>query len=55
MCSINSLPMLSHADLRLKEEALSKVRLLDAPPGRFRPDGELLAFREGRGLCRLRP
>jgi hypothetical protein len=36
-----------HADLRLKEEALSKVTPLDVPPGRFRPDDELLAFLEG--------
>src|SRR5262249_43587905 len=33
MCSINSLSMLSHADLRLKEEALSKVTPLDVPLG----------------------
>ena len=55
MCSINSLSMLSHADLRLKEEALSKVTPLDVPPGRFRPDDERLALLEGLGLCRLRP
>jgi integrase/recombinase XerD len=36
-----------HADLRQKEEALSKVTLLDVPSGRFRPDDELLAFLEG--------
>jgi hypothetical protein len=43
-----------HADLRLKEEALSKVTPLDVPPGRFRPDDELWAFLEGLGLCRIR-
>jgi hypothetical protein len=47
--------MLSHADLRLKEEALSKVTTLDVPPRWLRPDDELLAFLEGLGLCRLGP
>jgi hypothetical protein len=46
-CSSNSLQMYLHADLRQKEEALSKVTPLDVPPGRFRPDDELLAFLEG--------
>ncbi len=36
-----------HADLRQKEEALAKVPPSDLPPGRFRPDDELLAFLEG--------
>jgi hypothetical protein len=44
-----------HADLRLKEEALSRVTPLDVPPGRFRPADEPLAFLEGLGLCRIRP
>jgi len=35
------------SDLRQKEEALAKVTPLDMPPGRFRPDDELLAFLEG--------
>jgi hypothetical protein len=35
------------APLRQKEEALAKVTPLDMPLGRFRPDGELLAFLEG--------
>jgi integrase/recombinase XerD len=35
------------ADLRQKEEALAKVTPLHMPPGRFRPDDELLAFLEG--------
>ena len=36
-----------HTDLRRKEEALCKVTPRDVPPGRFRPDDELLAFLEG--------
>ena len=36
-----------HADLRLKEVALSKVTALEVQPRRFRPDDELLAFLEG--------
>ena len=35
-----------HAHLR-QEEALAKVTPSDLPPGRFRPDDELLAFLEG--------
>ena len=35
-----------HTDLRQKEEVLAKVTPLDMPPGRFRPDDELLAFLE---------
>jgi hypothetical protein len=42
------------AELRLKEEALPKVPPWDVPPGRFRPDDELLAFLEGLGLCRIK-
>ena len=36
-----------HADLRQKEEALAKVTPSDLPPGRFRPDDELLPILEG--------
>jgi integrase/recombinase XerD len=45
--SVETTQMYLHADLRQKEEALSKVTPLDVPPGRFRPDDELLAFLEG--------
>ena len=45
--SVETTQMYLHADMRLKEEALSKVTPLDVPPGRFRPDDELLAFLEG--------
>ncbi len=44
--SVETTQMYLHADLRLKEEALSKVTPLDVPPGRFRPDDDLLAFLE---------
>jgi integrase/recombinase XerD len=45
--SVETTQMYLHANLRQKEEALSKVTPLDVPPGRFRPDDELLAFLEG--------
>jgi integrase/recombinase XerD len=45
--SVETTQMYLHADLRQKEEALSEVRPLGVPPGRFRPDDELLAFLEG--------
>jgi len=45
--SVETTQIYLHADLRQKEEALAKVTLLDMPPGRFRPDDELLAFLEG--------
>jgi hypothetical protein len=45
--SVETIQIYLHADLRQKEEALAKVTTLDTPPGRFRPDDELLAFLEG--------
>lgn len=45
--SVETTQMYLHADLRLKEEALSKMTPLDVQPGRFRPDDKLLAFLEG--------
>ena len=45
--SVETTQIYLHADLRLKEEALSKVTPLGVQPGRFRPDDELLAFLEG--------
>src|SRR5262249_27642064 len=53
--SVETTQMYLHADLRLKEEALSKMTPLDVPTGRFRPADKLLAFLEGLGLCRIRP
>jgi integrase/recombinase XerD len=45
--SVETTEMYLHADLRQKEEALAKVPPSNLPPGRFRPDDELLAFLEG--------
>jgi integrase/recombinase XerD len=45
--SVETTQIYLHADLRQKEEAITKVAPLDMPPGRFRPDDELLAFLEG--------
>ena len=45
--SVETTQMYLHADLRLKEKALSKTAPLDVKPGRFRPDDKLLAFLEG--------
>ena len=36
-----------HADLELKEKALAKTTPIDVPPGRYRPNDELLAFLQG--------
>ena len=36
-----------HADMRMKEKALARVAAPAIPPGRFRPDDQLLAFLEG--------
>jgi site-specific recombinase XerD len=33
-----------HANLQMKEEAMAKTLPLDVPPGRYRPDDELLSF-----------
>jgi site-specific recombinase XerD len=45
--SVETTQMYLHADLRLKEEALSRMTPLDVQPGRFRPDDTVLAFLEG--------
>jgi len=44
--SVETTQMYLHADLRLKEQALSRVTPLDVKPGRYRPDDKLLAFLE---------
>jgi len=36
-----------HADMQLKEKALSRTESLGAKPTRYRPDDKLLAFLEG--------
>ena len=45
--SMETTQMYLHADLKLKEKALAKTAPLDVPPGRYRPDDELLAFLQG--------
>lgn len=44
--SVETTQIYIHADLRLKEKALSRVAAPDAGPGRYRPDDKLLAFLE---------
>ena len=44
--SVESTQMYLHADLRLKERALSSTASLGIKPARYRPDDELLAFLE---------
>ena len=36
-----------HADMRIKEKALSRVAAPALPPGRFQPDDQLLSFLDG--------
>jgi integrase/recombinase XerD len=38
--------MYVHADLTLKERALSRTAPIGGPPGRYRPPDDLLAFLE---------
>ncbi len=45
--SVETTQMYLHADLRLKEQALSRTTALGVKPARFRPDDQLLAFLEG--------
>jgi integrase len=45
--SVETTQMYLHADLRLKEQALSRTAPVDAKSGRYRPDDTLLAFLEG--------
>ncbi len=44
--SVDTTQIYLHADMRLKEKALSRVAAPTARPGRFRPDDQLLAFLE---------
>lgn len=44
--SVETTQMYLHADLRLKEQALSRTTPLDIKPGRYRPRDQLLAFLE---------
>jgi integrase len=45
--SVKSTEMYLHADMRLKEKALSRTTPLGVKPARFHPKDKLLAFLEG--------
>ena len=45
--SVETTQIYIHADMRMKEKALSRVAAPNTLPGRFRPDDQLLAFLEG--------
>lgn len=44
--SVETTQIYIHADLRMKEKALSRITAPDTKPGRYRPDDKLLAFLE---------
>jgi integrase/recombinase XerD len=44
--SLETTQIYLHADMRLKEKALSRITAPAASPGRYRPDDQLLAFLE---------
>ncbi len=44
--SVETTQVYIHADLRMKEKALSRVAAPETRPGRYRPDDKLLAFLE---------
>lgn len=44
--SVETTQMYLHADMRLKEEALSRITPVDLKPSRYRPDDKLLGFLE---------
>jgi integrase/recombinase XerD len=42
--SVETTQIYLHASLQIKEQALAKTSPVNVPPGRYRPDDELLAF-----------
>ena len=44
--SVETTQMYLHADMRLKEQALSRTKPSKVRPGRYRPPDKLLAFLE---------
>ncbi len=42
--NIDTVDVYVHANLQIKEQALAKTAALGVPPGRYRPDDQLLAF-----------
>jgi integrase len=45
--SAETTDMYLHADMRMKEKALSRTKLSSIKPTRYRPSDKLLAFLEG--------
>ena len=45
--SVETTQMYLHADLKLKEKALSRIAPFGTKPGLYRPDDQLLGFLEG--------
>jgi len=50
--SVETTQMYLRADMKMKEAALSRTTSFRGPRGRYRPEGELLAFLEALCLCR---
>jgi site-specific recombinase XerD len=44
--SVETTQVYIHADIKLKEQAMEKTQPVTVPPGRYRPDDDLLAFLE---------
>jgi site-specific recombinase XerD len=44
--SVETTQVYLHADLKMKETALARIAAPEQPPGRYRPDDQLLAFLE---------
>lgn len=44
--SVETTQMYIHADMKLKEKAMARTTPIAVPPGRYRPDDQLLAFLE---------
>src|SRR5271170_3902061 len=53
--SVETTQIYLHADMKLKEQALSRSPPLGVKPGRYRPDDQLLAFFDSPPLSRTPP
>ena len=42
--SVETTQIYLHADMKMKARAVARTSRVDVPPGRYRPDDELLAF-----------
>ena len=45
--SVETTQMYVHANIATKEQAMARTQPVSVPPGRYRPDDQLLAFLEG--------